>query len=102
MEQLESLSCCNQEKSPWEFWPQWTFRPLKNAKIQTKTHEMEVLEALENETLDSHSRNWRSSPCAPMKNEPYGSFLFSKLAVETFGLPFRLDRRPSPGSGRPR
>ena len=31
------------------------FRRLKNAKIQTKTHEMDVLEALENETLESHS-----------------------------------------------
>ena len=27
----------------------------KNAKIQTKTHEMDVLEALENETLESHN-----------------------------------------------
>ena len=32
-----------------------TYAP-KNAKIQTKTHEMEVLEALENETLESHAR----------------------------------------------
>ena len=28
---------------------------LKNAKIQTKTHEMDVLEAVENETLESHT-----------------------------------------------
>ena len=49
--------CCNQNKSQWKYWTQWTFSPLKNAKIQTKTHEMDVLEALEDETLESHSRS---------------------------------------------
>ena len=34
---------------------QWTLTALKNAKIQTKTHEMDVLEAVENETLESHA-----------------------------------------------
>ena len=34
---------------------QWTFRLLKNAKIQTETHKMNVLDAVENETLESHS-----------------------------------------------
>jgi hypothetical protein len=33
-----------------------TFRPLKNAKIQTKTYKMDVWEALEDEPLESHSR----------------------------------------------
>jgi hypothetical protein len=32
--------------------------PLKDAKIQTKTHEMDVLEAVENGTLESHSRRY--------------------------------------------
>jgi hypothetical protein len=36
---------------------QWTFRPPKHAKIQTKTREMDVLEAVENETLESYSRS---------------------------------------------
>ena len=27
----------------------------KNATIQTKTHEMDILEAVENETLESHA-----------------------------------------------
>jgi hypothetical protein len=49
--------CCNQKKTPWKYWTQWTFTPLKNAKIPTKTHEMDVLEALEDETLESHSRS---------------------------------------------
>jgi len=43
------------EKTQLKYWTQWTFRPLKNAKIQTKTHEMDVLEALENKTLESHN-----------------------------------------------
>ncbi len=43
------------EKTPWKYWTQWTFRPLKTAKIQTETHEMDVLEAVESETLESHS-----------------------------------------------
>jgi hypothetical protein len=43
------------EKTPLKHWTQWTFRSLKNAKIQTKPHEMDVLEAVENETLESHS-----------------------------------------------
>jgi hypothetical protein len=47
--------CCNQKKTQWKYWTQWTFRPLKNAKIPTKTHEMDVLDALENRTLESHS-----------------------------------------------
>jgi hypothetical protein len=47
--------CCNQKKPQWKYWTQWTFRHLKNAKIQTKTHEMDVLEAVENETLESHA-----------------------------------------------
>jgi hypothetical protein len=28
---------------------------MKTAKIQTKTHEMDVLEAVENETLESYT-----------------------------------------------
>lgn len=40
---------------------QWTSRPPKNAKIQTETDEMDVLEALEYEPLESHSRDWISS-----------------------------------------
>jgi hypothetical protein len=52
--QIESSKCCNQNKTQWKYWAQWTSRPLKNAKIQTKTHEMDVLEAVENETLESH------------------------------------------------
>jgi hypothetical protein len=47
--------CCNQKKTPWKYWAQWTFRRLKNAKIQTKTHEMDVLDTLDDETLQSHS-----------------------------------------------
>ena len=38
-----------------QYWTQWTSRPLENAKIQTKTHKMDVLEALENESLESHN-----------------------------------------------
>jgi hypothetical protein len=45
------------EKTQLIYWTQWTFRPLKNANIQTKTHEMDVLEALEDETLESHNRS---------------------------------------------
>ena len=47
--------CCNQHKTQWKSWTQWTFTPLKNTKITTETHKMDVLEALENETLESHS-----------------------------------------------
>ncbi len=47
--------CCNQEKTPWKYWTQWIARPLKNAEIATKTHKMDVLEALEDETLESHA-----------------------------------------------
>ena len=50
--------CCNQKKTQRKYWTHWTFRPLKSAKIQTKTHEMDVLEALEEETLESHSRRY--------------------------------------------
>jgi len=53
--QVESLRCCNQKKTQWKYWTQWTFNPSKNAKIKTKTHEMDVLEALEDETLESHN-----------------------------------------------
>jgi hypothetical protein len=35
----------------------WVLQSEKNAKIQTKTHEMNVLEAVENKTLESHSRD---------------------------------------------
>jgi hypothetical protein len=42
-------------KTPWKYWKHWTFRTLKNAKIQTKTHKMEVLETLENQTLEAHN-----------------------------------------------
>jgi hypothetical protein len=47
--------CCNQKNTQWTYWTQWTFKPLKNAKIQTKTHEMDVLDTLDDETLQSHS-----------------------------------------------
>jgi hypothetical protein len=51
--QVESLSvlrkCCDQDKT------QWTFTPLKNAKIQTKTHKMEVSEESEHELVESHA-----------------------------------------------
>ena len=57
--QIESVRCCNQNKTPWKYWTQWTFRPLKNEKIPTKTHEMDVLEAVENEALESHSSAFR-------------------------------------------
>ena len=50
--------CCNQKNTQWTYWTQWTFKPLKNAKIQTKTHEMDVLEALDDGTLESHSRRY--------------------------------------------
>jgi hypothetical protein len=43
------------EKTQLKYWTQWRFRPLKNAKIQTKTHKMDVWEALEDEPLESHS-----------------------------------------------
>ena len=59
--QIESQvlrKCCNQEKTPWKYWTQWTFDPSKNKKIQTKTHEIDVLEAVENGTLESHSRRY--------------------------------------------
>jgi hypothetical protein len=46
------------EKTQWKYWREWTFRPLKNTKITTETHEMGVLEAMENETLESHSRRY--------------------------------------------
>jgi hypothetical protein len=49
--------CCNQNKTQWKSWTQWTCRPLKNAKVQTETHEMDVLEGLEDEPLESHSRD---------------------------------------------
>jgi hypothetical protein len=41
----------------WKYWTQWTFRPLKNAIIQTETHEMDVLDVVENETLESHNED---------------------------------------------
>jgi len=47
--------CCDQDKTQRKYWTQWTFTPLKNAEKQTKTREMDVLEALEDETLESHS-----------------------------------------------
>ena len=47
--------CCNQKNTQWTDCTQWTIRPLKNAKIQTKTHEMDVLDTLDDETLQSHS-----------------------------------------------
>ena len=68
--------CCNQKKTQWKYWTQWTFRPLKNAKIPTKTHEMDVLDALENRTLESHSRGPGFESLCAHKNEPIGSFLF--------------------------
>jgi hypothetical protein len=53
--------CCNQNETHWKYWTQRTFRHLKNAKIQTKIHKMDVLEAVENETLESHSSiSWES------------------------------------------
>ena len=47
--------CCNQKNTQWTYWTQWTFKPLKNAKIRTKTHEIDVLDPLDDETLQSHS-----------------------------------------------
>jgi len=49
--------CCNHNKTQWKSWTPWTFTFLKNAKIATKTRKMDVLEALEDETLESHSRD---------------------------------------------
>jgi hypothetical protein len=40
------------EKTQLKYSTQWAFTPLKNAKIQTKTHKMDVLEALEDEPLE--------------------------------------------------
>jgi hypothetical protein len=68
--------CCNQKKTQWKYWTQWTFRPLKNAKIQTKTHEMDVLETVENETLESHSRGPGFESLCAHNNEPSGSLFF--------------------------
>ena len=39
--------------------------PSKNTKTRTKTHEMGVLDAVENETLESNSKARGSSPYAP-------------------------------------
>jgi len=47
--------CCNQKKTQWKYWTQWTFTPRKNAKIQTETYEMDLLEAVENRALESHA-----------------------------------------------
>ena len=67
--------CCNQKKTQWKYWTQWTFRPRINAKITTETHEMDVLEALDDETLESHSRSpGFESLCAHKKsNQPPSS-----------------------------
>jgi hypothetical protein len=49
MLQIEAIGVARvlqSEKTQLIYWTQWTFRPLKNANIQTKTHEMDVLEAL--------------------------------------------------------
>ena len=45
------------EKNATEILDAMDMWALKNAKIQTKTHEMDVLEAVENETLESHNRS---------------------------------------------
>jgi hypothetical protein len=37
------------EKTQWKYWSQWTSRSLKNAKIQAKAYEIDVLEAMEDE-----------------------------------------------------
>jgi hypothetical protein len=50
--------CCNQKKTQWKYWTQRTVLSPKTAKIQTKTHEMDVLEIVEDETLESHSRRY--------------------------------------------
>lgn len=47
-----SFPCCNQKKTQLKYWTQWTFSSPKNARIQTRTHEMDVLE---DETLESRA-----------------------------------------------
>ena len=42
------------EKNAMEILDSMVIWPLKNAKIQTKKHEMDVLEAMEDETLESY------------------------------------------------
>jgi hypothetical protein len=76
------------KKPQWKYWTQWTFSPLKNAKIQTKTHEMDVLEAVENEALESHSRGPGSESLCAHNNEPDGSFFYFNLL--SYGLPQRV------------
>jgi hypothetical protein len=44
------------EKNAVEILDTTDIQTSKNAKNPNKTHEMDVLEALENETLESHSR----------------------------------------------
>ena len=53
--------CCNQKKTQWNIGRNGHLTPQNYAKIPTKTHEMDVLEALENETLESHSISRGSS-----------------------------------------
>ena len=85
------------EKTQWKYWTQWTLRPLKNAKIQTKTHEMDVLEAVENETLESHSgsRGFERYRVRAHKNEQQGSFCFigSSLIKTTKKQAILLERK---------
>ena len=45
------------EKNAMEILDSMDIETPKTAKIKTKTHEMDVLEAVENETLESHSRD---------------------------------------------
>ena len=52
----------------------WTFTPLKNAK----TNKMEVLGRVGTRAFRITVEVRGSSPCAPTKNEPFGSFDFCK------------------------
>ena len=73
--------CCDWDETKWNYWIHWKFLPLKNAKNQIETREIEAFDELEVGPQESHSRGSKSETLL----RAYKSRLNFARSVDVFG-----------------